>query len=458
VGASVVDTQPRSAGKCARANCRCMQRCPDDMAPAVLAGRVFRVAAMGVAALIFGVAAFVVAEEQCDVNGGGALCTRSPPPIPIVPPIAGETADSELPDSGAASNSSPHGTLAAALTQELTKANQTDNVSSESEALKEIPEVGVGRLAFAMLMLLSILAWLFTMLKFAVDGSLPARLAIWGLLPEAYAAISVRAVFHLLRLKSGPTPVIVLRNCVTDEGALKLVEAMIDFGSKAGLEAIELPHNPQLGVAGLQAITDAALRPDSKVVELDFSYNPQLGDPALKILRPLLESKKSRIQVLRLADIGLTQAGLKGLAQATPKSQLRTLDLSWNSMKGAGEVVADIMDAPVLEELNLTCCDLSADDAGLISEQLQYTSIRAVQLGGNRFGSAGVVRFCEHLADSQVDEIGLEAVGLEVGCEGLSALAEAWVKRPFTRLKLHGNRMTNEEVATFVKTLKSMQQ
>merc|ERR1712139_346822 len=118
-------------------------------------------------------------------------------------------------------------------------------------------------------------------------------------------------------------------------------------------------------------------------------------------------------------------------------------------MGGCGEVLADAMEAPILEELILTCCDLSPDDIGVVSEQLPYTSIRSLQLGGNRFGSSGVVRLCEHLWECQVDELGLEAVGLEAGCDGLNALAAAWVRRPFSRIKLYGNRMTNEEIAAF---------
>jgi len=401
-----------------------------DMAPTFLAGRVLRrLAAIGMAALIFGLAAFVVAEEQCDANEGGPLCPRAQP-------------------------SAAEG-VPAIVAPELVHVDNATSIEGQEGELP--PEVGVVRLGFALLMLFSILAWLGAMLKFVVDGSLPARLALWGLLPEAYAAISVRAVFHLLRLKTGPTPVVVLRNCVTDDGARKLVEAMTLFGEQAELEAVELPHNPQLSAAGVKAIVDAALRPESKVMELDLSYNPQLGDAAVSTFVEAMQLKSSKIQVLRIADIGLSKAGLQAFGAAAGKSKLRVLDLAWNSMRGSGELVADIMDAPILEELVLTCCDLGVEDVAAVAEQLPYTSIRSLQLGGNRFGSEGVVQLCEHLAQCQVDELSLEAVGLEVGCEGLNALAAAWVARPFSRLRLHGNNMTNEEVGMFVKTLKSMQ-
>merc|ERR1712107_820249 len=55
--------------------------------------------------------------------------------------------------------------------------------------------------------------------------------------------------------------------------------------------------------------------------------------------------------------------------------------------------------------------------------ELPYTSIRSLKLGGNGFGSEGLVALGKHLTESQIDELGLEYTSLEVGCDGLSALA-----------------------------------
>jgi len=228
------------------------------------------------------------------------------------------------------------------------------------------------------------------------------------------------------------------------------------YGKQADLQAVELPHNPRLGIAGLKAVVDAAIEPESQVADLDFSYNPQLGDDAIATLRPALLLKKSKIQVLRLADCTLTPVGIKKIAEVAGQLKLRTLDLSWNSLHGGGEVLADIMEAPVLEELALACCDLGVKEMISIAEQLEYTSITILQVGGNRFGSKGLERLCEHLPASQVDDLGLEGTGLEARCAGLNALAAAWVKRPFSRVRLYGNRMSNEEVASFIKTLRTM--
>merc|ERR1712037_531813 len=108
--------------------------------------------------------------------------------------------------------------------------------------------------------------------------------ALWGFLPEAYAAISVSAVNALLRLKKGPTPVVVLQNCVTDAGANQLAEAFQNYGKKAELVAIELPHNPQLSARGLDPIVEVALHKDSTISELDVSYNPQFGNTVVAVL------------------------------------------------------------------------------------------------------------------------------------------------------------------------------
>merc|ERR1712232_928386 len=96
-------------------------------------------------------------------------------------------------------------------------------------------------------------------------------------LPEAFTAISVRAVIGLLRLKTNPTPVIVLRNCVTDTGAAQLVDALQMYGAKANVEALELPQNPFTEV-GIQRLMAAPLLDGSTLQEIDISYNPHLGD------------------------------------------------------------------------------------------------------------------------------------------------------------------------------------
>merc|ERR1719487_1746102 len=96
-------------------------------------------------------------------------------------------------------------------------------------------------------------------IKYTCDGTLPARMAMWGLLPEVCAAVSVKSLVGLLQLKTEPTPAIVLKNCVTDDGAEKLVEGIRTYSKTAQVAALELPCNPGLGEKGLRFLAELAV-------------------------------------------------------------------------------------------------------------------------------------------------------------------------------------------------------
>eukprot|EP00913_Durusdinium_trenchii_P031046 g29074.t1 len=152
--------------------------------------------------------------------------------------------------------------------------------------------------------------------KFALDGSLPARLAFWGLLPEAFAAISVRAVVHLLRMKSEPTPVIMLKASISDANAHELAEAFRMYGKKAQLQALEIPFNREMGHAGLTELVAGLASSEIVLEEMDLSYNPQLGSSAITCTQPLWTKSLS---ILRLVDCGLRPESLKILAKAASR-------------------------------------------------------------------------------------------------------------------------------------------
>merc|ERR1712061_350093 len=102
----------------------------------------------------------------------------------------------------------------------------------------------------------------------------------------------------------------------------------------------------------------------------------------------------------------------------------------------------------------LTCCSLSANDMRALAEQLPFTSVKALQVSGNRFGNAGLLALVETLPQTQIDELALEGCAIEAKC--LTPLGEAWPKRPFSRVKLTGNHISPEEISRFVRTLKSI--
>mmetsp|Transcript_18217 Transcript_18217/g.42411 ORF Transcript_18217/g.42411 Transcript_18217/m.42411 type:complete len:386 (+) Transcript_18217:93-1250(+) len=343
------------------------------------------------------------------------------------------------------------------------EARTLGNAQEEGTRLLEVEDlelefaaVAKGRVAIILVMLGTVVAWMILICKFACDGSLPARLALWGFLPEAYSAISVSAVIALLRLKDGPLPVILLQQCVNDDNALQLAEAIRKYRKKAELAVLEVPRNPNLTLRGLAELVAVVMEAESEITELDFSYNPQFGDECVTTLMPLL-AMKSKVTTLKIAECGMQEKGLMALANAAKKSRITNLDLSYNSFGGATEAVAAILEAPtMLTELKLDCCDLTLADIKAIAAELPHTSIETLGLGGNSLGSEGLVALSAGLPNSLVKELGLEANDIEASCPGVGALAAAWVKRPFARVRFAGNKMSEQDVADYIQTLRTL--
>eukprot|EP00913_Durusdinium_trenchii_P012180 g11440.t1 len=133
---------------------------------------------------------------------------------------------------------------------------------------------------------------------------------------------------------------------------------------------------------------------------------------------------------------------------------MQTLDFSGNSLAGGGELLAEVMGAPVLEELCLAHCGLEFEDVEAVAQELPFTSLRSLQLAGNDLAAAGLKVLSEHLPKCRLDVLGLERNGLK--SEDLSCLGQAWAKRPFSRLRLSGNQMSDEELKAFIDTLRSL--
>eukprot|EP00434_Breviolum_minutum_P026700 symbB.v1.2.023599.t1/scaffold2170.1/size90759/3 len=241
-----------------------------------------------------------------------------------------------------------------------------------------------------------------------------------------------------------------LKASVSDSNAHELGEALQAHGKKAELQALELPFNREMGEEGLQKIVEGLFTGKVDLEELELSYNPQLGVAALTATKPLW----SNLSILRLVDCGLQKDSLKVLADAASKLKLNSLDLSGNTLSGAGETIAEVMDAPVLEELALAHCSLTLEDLKLLAEELPYTSLRSLQLGGNELTGAGLQVLSQYLPKCRLDSLGLERNALKT--EDLKCLGQAWAKRPFSLLRLQGNQISDEELKSFINTLRSM--
>ncbi|CAE7441367.1 Nlrp4c [Symbiodinium natans] len=344
------------------------------------------------------------------------------------------------------------------LTQTHDEANSTADGLSEAIAADAANPKGASldapKIVVLCLFAGGMLSWILATIKWAVDGSLPARLAVWGLLPEAFAAVSVRSAAALLNLKSGSTPVLVLKTCVSDSNVEELAKALREHGKRAELQALELPYNHQLSDAGVRRLVEAVTEAEVVLEELDLSFNAQLGDAAVRAVQPLC-MPPSRLSTLRLVDCSLGREALSLLAEQASRLRLNTLHLSANNLTGLGEVLAEVMEAPVLEDLALVHCGLSLEDLTNVAEQLPYTSLKSIQLASNQIDGAGLKVLAEQLPKTQLDELGLEQNLLK--SEDLSCLGTAWAKRPFSRLRLGGNSVEKEEVANFIKTLRFLQ-
>jgi len=378
-----------------------------------------------------------------------------------IPAAVAEAADDALPSMACdAAGQAADGTSGSCIPRDewtgLADAAAEENITSDSDHIP-MKEWSRDRIIAVVCVFGFILAYICCMIYFAFSGSLPARMALWGIVPEAFAAISVSSVKALLRLKKHPTPVVVLRSCVSDKNAAELAETIREYAVKADLQALELQQNLQLTHVGLQAIVGAILGLGCKgpLVELDLSQNPQLGDPAIDGLAPLLQKKLSAITCLKVGWCSLTKDGVQRLAQQATKSKLTQLDLSCNDLAGAGSILAELLEAPLIDDLNLSSCDLGDEDVVALAQQLPYTVLKSLQLGSNRVGDAGLAALAAALPDTQLQELGLEGNFIDVG-PGLSALGMAWAKRPFSRLSLQGNKLSDDAMKEFYQTLRSL--
>merc|ERR1711957_721567 len=112
-----------------------------------------------------------------------------------------------------------------------------------------------------------------------------------------------------------------------------------------------------------------------RFVEPDFSFNPQLGDGVVDALAPLITPKTSKLENLKLADCSLTIEGLRHFAHVCSTTHtLKNIDLSYSDLAGAGEVLGLVCEIPMLEELSLQGCTLTADDIGELALSLPCSS------------------------------------------------------------------------------------
>lgn len=220
------------------------------------------------------------------------------------------------------------------------------------------------------------------------------------------------------------------------------------------LQCLELCDNPAMSCEGLGSIVESIL--GYEIQALDLSFNPQLGDSMIAAIQPLLEAQRSPLTDLKLAKCGLTVTGLEWLVKVAKKSRLRLLDISCIQLRDETELIEQVLELPMIEHLVFRYCHLGPEEVRTIAEGLPFTSIKSLNLAGNTFRSEGLAHLASKLSESSVVELDLSGTGIEGGCEGLSQLAKAWVERPFSKLCLKNNAMTQEGILNFITTLRTL--
>lgn len=345
------------------------------------------------------------------------------------------------------------------------------------------------------------------------DGKLTAFFVMWGFLPEAYVAVSPKAVIRLIEQKTEPTPVLRVLHHVTDELAEELGRTLATYASTVELECLEMVMNRKMTATGLQSLCQH-LQLLGTLEELSLTGCDGFGDRGLECLsRSLLKPATKgccALLTLSLEGCNLSWAGVEVLCKALPTSRLKSLNLSANFLGrevvdrdagdgdaargGEGEAVAaatatatarpgtgtssaaaastegkksaatdfafpelaEAVGTSLLETLKLNGVGLTDEDIEDFCRDgdLEVSSLKTLEFGWNEaFTDQGLDVLCKVLPSTRIEELGLEACSLTTS--GLTYLSRAWMERPFPRLKLRGNvGLTDDMIRDFSKHLR----
>ena len=144
------------------------------------------------------------------------------------------------------------------------------------------------------------------------------------------------------------------------------------------LEKLNLSDNPQLSAGALYHLMIPLASHHSRLLAVDFSHSPQVGDVAATFVAMLMYNKPSLLSYCSLSHCCLTGAGVMELAQAMPQSvgSLRSMQISGYSPE------VDCL-LPLVEAINL-CLSRSSGQVhisigGLIQELSASPACRSLR-------------------------------------------------------------------------------
>ncbi|XP_057696174.1 NACHT, LRR and PYD domains-containing protein 3-like isoform X2 [Corythoichthys intestinalis] len=207
----------------------------------------------------------------------------------------------------------------------------------------------------------------------------------------------------------------------------------------------------------------SVLSSPSNVRHLDLSWN-DLSDDGVEILSKGLASPRCILQVLRLANCGITKGGCVFLAEALQlnPSRLQELDLSSNDLSDEGvEILSKGLASPhcILQVLDLWNCKLGKGSCHPLASVLSSPSnLKHLDLSENDLLDEGVEILSKGLASPKciLESLDLHDCHLEKGsCHPLASVLIS--SSNLKHLNLYENDLSDEGVENLSKGLASPQ-
>ncbi len=192
----------------------------------------------------------------------------------------------------------------------------------------------------------------------------------------------------------------------------------------ATISELNLANNA-LSVRGCEALAEA-LGDNEPLRVLSVRANSAADRGATALCRAAGRSS-ARLRVLDLADNGVTDAAAAALgALLGGGSALRELDVSWNTLRGAGAaLVADGLVVSSLTRLSLAWNSVGDEGAAALAAALaDNNALEALDLSSNDIGEAGALDLASAVATNSTLR-SLQLASNPLGEVGVAALVEA---------------------------------
>ena len=213
------------------------------------------------------------------------------------------------------------------------------------------------------------------------------------------------AIATALQSNSSLRSIYLTKNNIRAEGAKAIAEALTKNNNSA-LEKLDLDGN-DVGEDGAMAIAEA-FQTNPKLRTLYFPYECIPHAAMKERINGLLSVhyKEVRYGGLKVdlsgRRIGNKEAKYIARALMDPNTNVKTLDLTWNSIgvDGAMAIAEALKSNETLQTLHLTNNRIEDDGATALAEALTYNStLHTLWLPSNRIGNAGATAIAEVLKD-----------------------------------------------------------